>query len=938
MPALLWNHRPRRLVLLLLAAACLVPGGTAALAEPPPPPDPIPAIPGFARFYSGPGADAVKGGQLLLGELSCTSCHRPDAAQEAFLLRRQAPVLDGVGARVKRAYLRKFLRDPQAVKPGTTMPHVLAGLPEQERGQRVEELVHFLASTAAPRQDRPEPKLIATGRDVYHRIGCVACHGTRTAAGRADKQLPTSVPLGDLRAKYSLAGLTAFLENPHQVRPSGRMPGLLQGQEARAVANYLLQGVAFVHGTPNMTYAYYEGHWDRLPNFAKLRPTATGKTSDFDLGVARRSNDYALQFQGYLRLDRDGDYRFHITSDDGSRLVIDGKQVVVNDGVHAPSAASGAVRLAKGTHKLVVSFFNGPGGAELQVDVEGPGLGRQPVAGLVSLTPEGNPKVPADPAAQEEMFPINPALVEKGQQDFAALGCASCHQLKVGAGVVQSKLTAMPLAKLRPDAGCLSATPARGVPHFAFTGPQRAALAAAVRALAQPPAARPGPRVVIARTMTALNCYACHDRDKVGGVEDTFNHSFVTTQPEMGDEGRIPPSLTGVGAKLTHDWLRHVLADGAHDRPYMHTHMPRFGEANTAELVKAFEAVDATPAVAKVAFAEKPAKVKAQGRFLVGAQAFGCIKCHTFAGHKAEGVQGIDMTLMTRRLRRDWFHPYLIDPQKYRPGTRMPSAWPGGVSVLPDVLGGSAAKQIEAIWVYLEDGNRALLPLGVRKHSIPLIPVNEAIIYRNFIEGAGPRAIGVGYPEKASLAFDANDLRLAMIWQGAFIDAARHWTDRGAGYEPPLGDNILHLAPGVSFAVLAKEADPWPTKAARQMTGYKFLGYRLTRDQRPTFLYSCLGARVEDFPEVAAGKSAPVIRRKLDLTAPQPVEGLYFRAAVADKIEPAGGGWFRVNGEWRMRIEAGAMPRVRTSAGKQELLVPVRFEGGRAHIVQEFNW
>ena len=61
---------------------------------------------------------------------------------------------------------------------------------------------------------------------------------------------------------------------------------------------------------------------------------------------------------------------------------------------------------------------------------------------------------------------------------------------------------------------------------------------------------------------------------------------------------------------------------------------------------------------------------------------------------------------------------------------------------------------------------------------IELVATNEAIIYRNFIEGAGTRAIGVGYPEKANLAFDANELRLARIWQGSFIDASRHRTGR----------------------------------------------------------------------------------------------------------------------------------------------------------------
>ena len=123
------------------------------------------------------------------------------------------------------------------------------------------------------------------------------------------------------------------------------------------------------------------------------------------------------------------------------------------------------------------------------------------------------------------------------------------------------------------------------------------------------------------------------------------------------------------------------------------------------------------------------------------------------------------------------------------------------------------------------------------------MPDKEAIIYRNFIEGAGPRAIGVGYPEKANLAFDANDLRLALIWQGAFIDAARHWTDRGDGFQPPLGDNVLHLPAGVAFAVLAKADAAVADAIGRRSSGYKFRGYRLTPDERPTFLYACARRR-----------------------------------------------------------------------------------------------
>jgi hypothetical protein len=380
--------------------------------------------------------------------------------------------------------------------------------------------------------------------------------------------------------------------------------------------------------------------------------------------------------------------------------------------------------------------------------------------------------------------------------------------------------------------------------------------------------------------------------------------------------------------------MRQILDKGADDRPYMHTSMPGFGNANVGHLVETFGAIDKLPAVPAVKLADMTeSKMIASGRHMTGAQGFGCIKCHTFAGNKAEGVQGIDMLLMTKRLKRDWFHAYCVDPQKIRPGTRMPTAWPNGQSTLPSILDGKAITQIEAIWTYIGSKTPAI-PAGMGRKFIPLIPTDGAIIYRNFIQGAGTRAIGVGYPEKLNLAFDANDLRLALIWKGGFIDASRHWTDRGAGFEGPLGDDVASLPSGVSFAVLAKTDTPWPTGKAHDV-GIKFLGYMLSKDDRPTFRYSFNGVTIEDFPN-PSGKENPTLKRDFTLSADKSVEGLYFRAAVGNKIEAGDAGWYKVDG-LKVRI-TGAEPVVRQSAGKSELLVPIRFADGKAKFVQEFSW
>src|SRR5262249_38668268 len=141
-----------------------------------------------------------------------------------------------------------------------------------------------------------------------------------------------------------------------------------------------------------------------------------------------------------------------------------------------------------------------------------------------------------------------------------------------------------PLAHLKPTGGCLDPNAKSGLPTYSLSSLERKALA---RALASP-ALEPTANTVIAHTLAVFNCQACHVRDKVGGPPQELDRFFRTTQPEMGDEARIPPPLDGVGAKMNPDYLRQLLDQGGKDRPYMLTHMPAFGAANVGALAEAF--------------------------------------------------------------------------------------------------------------------------------------------------------------------------------------------------------------------------------------------------------------------------------------------------------------------------------------------------------------
>lgn len=207
---------------------------------------------------------------------------------------------------------------------------------------------------------------------------------------------------------------------------------------------------------------------------------------------------------------------------------------------------------------------------------------------------------------------------------------------------------------------------------------------------------------------------------------------------------------------------------------------------------------------------------------------------------------------------------------------------------------------------------------------------------------AGPKAIAVGYPEQVNLAFDPNALRLALIWKGRFLDASRHWQDRGAGNIGPLGDDVSRLVEGSPFAALAEaEKTPWP-KETGAAAGYKFHGYKLDAARRPTFRYDLGAIGIKDTPADLRTDDGVALVRKFALTtggggdAPKDV---YFRAAVGDKIEPQTDGSFSIDGKLTLMFELppGEKAIVRRTE-LSELLVPVRFDGGKAAFEVRYVW
>ena len=242
-------------------------------------------------------------------------------------------------------------------------------------------------------------------------------------------------------------------------------------------------------------------------------------------------------------------------------------------------------------------------------------------------------------------------------------------------------------------------------------------------------------------------------------------------------------------------------------------------------------------------------------------------------------------------------------------------------------------------WVHPE--MKALTKKGKKKDEstgIPLVVAQEPVIYRNFITCAGNRAIGVGFPGNASIAWSTETMNLAIAWRGAFIDAARHWNGRGGGAQPPLGFDTFRPAElSPPFAVIAAGAT-WPAVDKNgRAEGYTWHGYDLDAKRYPIFHYEWQGVKVTESYEVIgdalAGAGKLVRTLKLDGKIPA---GALFRVASAPKITPQGAGFLVEAGRFMAEINTEGKFLVSADGAKlngKDITLPAR-----AEIKVTYSW
>ncbi len=500
----------------------------------------------------------------------------------------------------------------------------------------------------------------------------------------------------------------------------------------------------------------------------------------------------------------------------------------------------------------------------------------------------------SDGSDSPEPFSPQMNLVDDGKKYYQQLNCAACHLLKGMPAATKS----IALSELDPSRGCLDPSNTQS-PRYNLTDQQTDAIRVAV--LNKQEAVTD--QSLVAMTMTAFNCIACHLRDDYGGVTPERNLLFQTSEKSLGDDARIPPPLTLVGAKLQSNWMKKVLFDGEAVRPYMLTRMPQYGTANLAHLPDLFSRLDSIDLVdlpipnpesndEQVRAREK--ELRAAGRQMLGSQGLYCVACHNFNGKPSPNNKGMDLMTSFQRLKPSWFYHFMVDPAKYRPRIVMPASWPGGTAIMKTVLDGDTHSQINAIWYYLSLGTSAADPAGIQTVETKLAVSDTPRVYRGRSNVAGYRGIAVGFPCEIHYAFNAETGSVSALWRGEFIRVDR--SGQGSGSFNPTSQPIA-LPQDVSFFAMKDENTPWPLRPVMtkespvnpnplypKNVGYQFRGYYIAANSIPTFLYRSGDIEIEDSSTaVINDENEAFLNRELRFRSPQN-QTLWFRA-LTGKIE-----------------------------------------------------
>ncbi len=205
-------------------------------------------------------------------------------------------------------------------------------------------------------------------------------------------EVELAVRSSELSVRFTLDGTEPTTASPRYVAPirltEGAVVRARSFHGSRPVASTAMRRFTKVapwsalrpgESRPGLLAERFVGTWDVIPDFDALTPEETWTAEKVSLRKEDEGEYCGLRMRGLLEVPATALYVFRLTSDDGSRLRIDGRLVADNDGLHSTAAKRGVAPLAAGLHEIEIEWFNKTGGAVLDLELGRVGEELRPV-------------------------------------------------------------------------------------------------------------------------------------------------------------------------------------------------------------------------------------------------------------------------------------------------------------------------------------------------------------------------------------------------------------------------------------------------------------------------------------------------------------------------------------------------------------------------------
>lgn len=158
---------------------------------------------------------------------------------------------------------------------------------------------------------------------------------------------------------------------------SGRKPSLVYSWNLEKASP--LAPVSVGEVKPGLNCDYFEKFFVNVTDLDLVNPVSSGISQKFSIDQRKRENYFGFRYSGFIKVPKDGIYRFYLKSNDGSRLYIHDKELIENDANHGAVEEPGSIALKAGYHPIMVKYMQCGGGKALQVSWSGPGIAKQEI-------------------------------------------------------------------------------------------------------------------------------------------------------------------------------------------------------------------------------------------------------------------------------------------------------------------------------------------------------------------------------------------------------------------------------------------------------------------------------------------------------------------------------------------------------------------------------